>query len=94
LQVIFPLRYETGVASQTISAADIGLSTLKYAGQENYVGKEQLGRVTETVSYFHGGWMGSHNFKVARIVQSANAFKITTTTRTFVSSTAAARCQI
>ncbi len=64
LQVIFPLRYETGVASQTISAADIGLSTLKYAGQENYVDKEQLGRVTETMSYFKGGWAGSHNFKV------------------------------
>lgn len=64
LQVIFPLRYETSVAPQTISAADIGLSTLKYAGQENYVDKEQLGRVTETMSYFHGGWLGSHNFKV------------------------------
>ena len=64
LQVIFPLRYETNVPTQTISAADIGLSTLKYAGQENYVDKEQLGRVTETMSYFKGGWAGSHNFKV------------------------------
>ncbi len=64
LQVIFPLRYETGTATQTVSAADIGLSTLKYAGQENYVDKEQLGRVTETMSYFKSGWAGSHNFKV------------------------------
>jgi Carboxypeptidase regulatory-like domain/TonB dependent receptor len=64
LQVIFPLRYEQTVAGQTISAADSGLSTLKYAGQENYVDKEQLGRVTETASYFHGGWLGSHNFKI------------------------------
>lgn len=63
LQVIFPLRYEQSVAAQTISAADIGLSTLKYAGQENYVDKEQLGRVTETATYFRGGWGGSHNFK-------------------------------
>jgi hypothetical protein len=63
LQVIFPLRYQPGVAPQTISAADQGLSTLKYAGQENYVDKEQLGRVTSTLSYFKGGWMGSHNFK-------------------------------
>lgn len=64
LQVIFPLRYEPGTATQTISAADIGLSTLKYAGQQNYVDKEQLGRITETASYFKGGWAGSHNFKV------------------------------
>jgi hypothetical protein len=64
LQVIFPLRYEQTVAPATISAADSGLSTLKYAGQENYVDKEQLGRVTETMSYFKGGWYGSHNFKV------------------------------
>jgi hypothetical protein len=63
MQVIFPLRYEQSVASATISAADSGLSTLKYAGQENYVDKEQLGRVTETASYFKGGWKGSHNFK-------------------------------
>lgn len=64
LQVIFPLRYEQNVASDTISAADTSLSTLKYAGQENYVDKEQIGRVTETMSYFKGGWAGSHNFKV------------------------------
>jgi hypothetical protein len=63
LQVIFPLRYEQSVAGATISAADTGLSTLKYAGQENYVDKEQLGRVTETGSFFKGGWHGSHNFK-------------------------------
>ncbi len=63
LQVIFPLRYEPGVASSTISAADIGLSTLKYAGQQNYVDKEQVGRVTSTLSWFKGGWAGSHNFK-------------------------------
>ena len=63
MQVIFPLRYEQNVAPATISAADTGLSTLKYAGQENYVDKEQLGRVTETASYFKGGWAGSHNFK-------------------------------
>ena len=64
LQVIFPLRYEGTVDPSTISAADIGLSTLKYAGQENYVDKEQLGRVTEAASYFKGGWAGSHNFKI------------------------------
>ncbi len=64
LQVIFPLRYEQTVAPQTISAADSSLSTLHYAGQENYVDKEQLGRVTSTVSYFKGGWGGSHNFKL------------------------------
>jgi len=64
MQVIFPLRYEQTVNPNTISAADSGLSTLKYAGQENYVDKEQLGRVTETMSYFKGGWYGSHNFKV------------------------------
>jgi hypothetical protein len=63
MQVIFPLRYEQSVNPATISAADTGLSTLKYAGQENYVDKEQLGRVTETASYFKGGWHGSHNFK-------------------------------
>ncbi len=64
LQVIFPLRYEPGVATSTISAADIGLSTLKYAGQENYVDKEQVGRATATLSWFKGGWGGSHNFKL------------------------------
>jgi hypothetical protein len=63
MQVIFPLRYEQSVAPATISAADSGLSTLKYAGQENYVDKEQLGRIAETASYFKGGWYGSHNFK-------------------------------
>jgi hypothetical protein len=63
MQVIFPLRYEQSVAPATISAADAGLSTLKYAGQENYVDKEQLGSVTETGSFFKGGWHGSHNFK-------------------------------
>lgn len=63
LQVIFPLRYQPGVAPQTISAADIGLSTEKYAGQQNYVDKEQIGRVTSAVSYFKGGLFGSHNFK-------------------------------
>lgn len=64
LQVIFPLRYQPGVAAQTISAADQGLSTLKYAGQQNYVDKEQFGRATSTASYFKGGWRGSHNFKL------------------------------
>ena len=64
MQVIFPLRYEQTVAGATISAADIGLSTLKYAGQENYVDKEQMGRLTETMSYFKGGLLGSHNFRV------------------------------
>jgi hypothetical protein len=63
MQVIFPLRYEPGVDPSTISAADSGLSTLKYAGQENYVDKEQLGRVTETGTFFKGGWAGSHIFK-------------------------------
>ena len=63
LQVIFPLRYEQTVDPNTISAADVSYSTLKYAGQENYVDKEQLGRVTSTLSYFKGGWGGSHNFK-------------------------------
>jgi hypothetical protein len=63
LQVIFPLRYEPTVASSTVSAADVSLSTLKYAGQENYVDKEQIGRVTSTASWFKGGWAGSHNFK-------------------------------
>jgi hypothetical protein len=63
LQVIFPLRYEQTVAPQTISLADSSLSTLHYAGQENYVDKEQLGRATSTVTYFKGGWAGSHNFK-------------------------------
>jgi hypothetical protein len=63
LQVIFPLRYEPGVAGATISAADTGLSTLKYAGQENYVDKEQTARVSEIMSYFKGGWHGAHNFK-------------------------------
>jgi hypothetical protein len=63
LQVIFPLRYQPNVAADTISAADVSYSTLKYAGQENYVDKEQLGRVTSTISYFRGGLLGSHNFK-------------------------------
>ena len=63
MQVIFPLRYEQTVAPATISAADTALSTLKYAGQENYVDKEQLGRGTETATYFKGGWHGSHDFK-------------------------------
>ncbi len=63
LQVIFPLRYESGVAGDTISAADSGLSTLKYAGQENYVDKEQTARISEIASYFKGGWHGAHNFK-------------------------------
>ena len=64
LQVIFPLRYQPDVAPRTISAADVTLSTLKYAGQQNYVDKEQIGHWTETASYFKGGWYGSHNFKV------------------------------
>jgi hypothetical protein len=63
LQVIFPLRYQPGVDPTTISAADSSQSTLKYAGQENYVDKEQLGRVTETGTFFKGGWGGSHIFK-------------------------------
>jgi hypothetical protein len=64
LQVIFPLRYQPGVAAQTISAADLSFSTEKYAGDRNYVDKEQLGRITETLSYFKGGLLGSHNFKL------------------------------
>ncbi|MGA1984188.1 MAG: carboxypeptidase regulatory-like domain-containing protein [Acidobacteriaceae bacterium] len=63
LNLVFPERYEPGVSPETIAAEDIGTSTLKYAGLENYVNKEKSGRVASTASYFHGGWMGSHNFK-------------------------------
>jgi len=64
LNLIFPERYEPGVAPQTIPAIDIGTSTLRFAGLENYVNKQKIGRAASTASYFHGGWMGSHNFKV------------------------------
>jgi hypothetical protein len=60
---VYPERYQPTVASQTIPAIDIGASTLKYAGLENYINKEKSARVASAVSYFHGGWMGSHNFK-------------------------------
>jgi hypothetical protein len=63
LNLIFPERYEPGVSPNTIPAIDIGTSTLKFAGLENYVNKEKSGRVASTASYFHGGWMGAHNFK-------------------------------
>jgi hypothetical protein len=64
VQVVFPERYQPGVAPQTIPAVDIAQSTLKYAGLENYLSRGKQGRLASTASYFHGGWKGSHNFKV------------------------------
>jgi Carboxypeptidase regulatory-like domain len=64
LNLIFPERYQPTVAGTTVPGVDIGQSTVKYAGEENYVNKQKIGRVASTASYFHGGWMGSHNFKV------------------------------
>jgi hypothetical protein len=63
LNLIFPERYEPQVGPGTIPAQDIGTSTLKYAGEENYVNKQKIARVASTASYFHGGWKGSHNIK-------------------------------
>jgi Carboxypeptidase regulatory-like domain/TonB dependent receptor len=60
---VYPERYQPGVAPQTIPAIDIGASTLKYAGLENYINKQKSARVASTASYFHGGWKGLHNFK-------------------------------
>jgi Carboxypeptidase regulatory-like domain len=64
LNLIFPERYQPGVAPMTVPAVDVGQSTVKYAGMENYVNKQKIGRFASTASYFHGGWAGSHNFKV------------------------------
>jgi hypothetical protein len=64
LNLDFPETYQPSVAANTIAAEDIGPSTLKFAGLENYHNLQKLGRVASTASYFHGGWAGSHNFKV------------------------------
>jgi Carboxypeptidase regulatory-like domain len=63
MQVVFPEYYQPTVASQTIPAVDIAQSTLKYAGLENYLNKEKVGRVASTASYFKSGWHGSHILK-------------------------------
>ena len=60
---VYPERYQPGVAPQTIPAEDIGASTLKYAGLENYINKQKSARAASTASYFKGGWLGSHNLK-------------------------------
>jgi len=64
LNLLFPERYEPGVSPQTISAADIGESTVEYAGPMNFAESAKSGRAASTASYFHGGWKGSHTFKV------------------------------
>lgn len=64
LNLDFPETYQPSVAPTTIAAEDIGPSTLKFAGLENYHNLQKLGRVASTASYFRGGWAGSHNFKV------------------------------
>jgi hypothetical protein len=63
LNLDFPETYQPSVAPNTIAAEDIGPSTLKFAGLENYHNLQKLGRVATSASYFHGGWAGSHNFK-------------------------------
>lgn len=63
MQVVFPERYQPGVDPSTIEQEDSTLSTMKYASPYNYLNKEKVGRVAATVSYFRGGWAGSHNFK-------------------------------
>ena len=60
---VYPERYQPGVAPQTLPAEDLGASTLKYAGLENYINKEKSAALASTVSYFKGGWLGSHVFK-------------------------------
>jgi hypothetical protein len=64
MQVVFPEYYQPNVAAQTIPAIDLGQSTLQFAGLENYLNKEKVGRVASTASYFKSGWLGSHVFKV------------------------------